>query len=87
VNRSIAANHALGCGPLQRRFQGPILLPAQSADDQARRVWNTMVDQRPAVTVRAPAQPMAAPKDRHDPRTPSTATTTSAPPTMTRLDQ
>ena len=34
---------------LRRRFEGQILAPDDSGYDDARRVWNAMVDKRPAV--------------------------------------
>jgi FAD/FMN-containing dehydrogenase len=47
---------------LRRRFQGQVLLPGQSGYDQARRVWNAMVDRRPALIARcaSPADVVAA---------------------------
>ena len=37
---------------LQREIAGQVLLPDQDGYDQARRVWNAMVDKRPAVIAR-----------------------------------
>jgi FAD/FMN-containing dehydrogenase len=37
---------------LRRRFQGQVLLPGQDGYDQARRVWNAIVDRHPAVIAR-----------------------------------
>ena len=37
---------------LRRGFTGQILMPDEACDDQARRVWNAMVDRRPAVIAR-----------------------------------
>ena len=39
-------------GSLQRGFAGQILLPHEEGYGQARRVWNAMVDRRPAVIAR-----------------------------------
>jgi FAD binding domain/Berberine and berberine like len=41
-----------GLSSLRERFTGEIVLPADSGYDQARAVWNGMVDRRPAVVVR-----------------------------------
>jgi FAD/FMN-containing dehydrogenase len=47
---------------LRRRFQGQVLLPGQGGYDQARRVWNAMVDRHSAVIARCagPADVAAA---------------------------
>lgn len=37
---------------LRRGFEGQILLPGEDGYDEARRVWNVMVDKRPAVIAR-----------------------------------
>src|SRR2546429_9572282 len=34
-------------------FRGPIVLPADDGYDDARRVWNGMIDRRPALIARA----------------------------------
>jgi hypothetical protein len=47
---------------LRRRLDGQVLLPEEPGYDQARQVWNAMVDRRPAVIVRCkgPADVAAA---------------------------
>jgi FAD/FMN-containing dehydrogenase len=61
VKRSIAAG-SRDVAQLRRRFQGQVLLPGQDGYHQARRVWNAMVDRRPAVVARcaSPADVAAA---------------------------
>src|SRR5512132_4199258 len=61
VKRSIAAG-SRDVAQLRRRFQGQVLLPDQDGYHQARRVWNAMVDRRPAMIVRcaSPADVAAA---------------------------
>jgi FAD/FMN-containing dehydrogenase len=54
---TLMANHrtAGGSGDLARlrgRFDGQVLLPDEPGYDQARQVWNAMVDRRPAVVAR-----------------------------------
>ena len=41
-----------GIEQFQRRFAGEVLLPESSSYDTARKVWNGMIDRRPAVIVR-----------------------------------
>jgi hypothetical protein len=37
---------------LKRGFKGEILLPSDSAYENARKIWNGMIDKRPAVIAR-----------------------------------
>jgi FAD/FMN-containing dehydrogenase len=43
---------ATDVAPLRRGFDGRVLLPGEDGYDQARQVWNAMVDLRPAVIAR-----------------------------------
>jgi FAD/FMN-containing dehydrogenase len=61
VDRSIATNSP-DLARLRHRFEGQVLLPDEDGYHQARRVWNAMVDRRPAVIARcaSPADVAAA---------------------------
>jgi FAD/FMN-containing dehydrogenase len=61
VNRSIASDSP-DLVRLRRGFEGQVLLPGERGYDQARQVWNAVVDRRPAVIVRCanPANVAAA---------------------------
>ena len=47
---------------LRRRFDGQVLLPDDDGYHQARRVWNAIVDRRPAVIAAARAPPTWRPR-------------------------
>jgi FAD/FMN-containing dehydrogenase len=61
ANRSMATG-SQDLARLRHRFQGRVLLPDEDGYHQARRVWNAMVDRRPAVIARcaSPADVAAA---------------------------
>jgi len=62
VRRQGAAINGAEAAGLRRGFQGQVLLPGQGGYDQARRVWNAMVDRRPGLVARcaSPADVAAA---------------------------
>jgi FAD/FMN-containing dehydrogenase len=62
VGRSIAVPAGAEVTRLRRGFHGQVLLPDQDGYHSARRVWNAMVDRRPAVIARCagPADVAAA---------------------------
>jgi len=51
VNRLLAADSP-DLARLRRRFDGQVLLPGEPGYDEARQVWNAMVDRRPAAIAR-----------------------------------
>jgi FAD/FMN-containing dehydrogenase len=52
MDRGWSDGKGLDSGPLRAGFQGQILLPGNGAYEEARRVWNAIVDKRPAVIAR-----------------------------------
>ena len=50
---STADDASRGFGALQSEIKGTVVLPSDSAYDEARRVWNGLIDRRPAAIVRA----------------------------------
>jgi FAD/FMN-containing dehydrogenase len=62
VERSMDVADGAGVARLRRGFHGQVLLPDQDGYHTARRVWNAMVDRRPAVIARcaSPADVAAA---------------------------
>jgi hypothetical protein len=62
AERPIVAPDGAAVARLHRGFHGQVLLPDQDGYHTARRVWNAMVDHRPAVIARCadPADVAAA---------------------------
>ena len=52
VERPTASTHSQDVMRLRQGFEGQVLLPDEDGYHQARRVWNAMVDRRPAVIAR-----------------------------------
>jgi hypothetical protein len=52
AGRSIEVPDGAEVARLRRGFQGQVLLPDQDGYHTARRVWNAMVDRRPAIIAR-----------------------------------
>jgi FAD/FMN-containing dehydrogenase len=52
VERPAADTGNLAVAQLRQGFEGQVLLPDEAGFDQARRVWNAIVDRRPAVIAR-----------------------------------
>ena len=52
VRRLGAAINSAEVAGLRRGFQGQVLMPGQGGYDQARRVWNAMVDRHPVMIAR-----------------------------------
>jgi hypothetical protein len=48
----IAVGNSSEVARLRRGFDGVVLLPGEGAFDEARRVWNAIVDRRPAIIAR-----------------------------------
>src|SRR5687767_7976830 len=46
------ADIAIPAGELQGRLRGPVLLPGEPAYEEARSLWNAMIDRRPAAIAR-----------------------------------
>jgi FAD/FMN-containing dehydrogenase len=67
VEPSIAVPDGAEVTRLRRGFHGQVLLPDQDGYHRARRVWNAMVDRRPAVIARckSPADVAAAVRFGH----------------------
>jgi hypothetical protein len=52
ADRKESPGHTSDVAPLRRGFDGHILLPGEDLYDEARRVWNAMVDRQPAIIAR-----------------------------------
>jgi FAD/FMN-containing dehydrogenase len=59
VNRPVAGG-GRDLARLRRRLQGQVLLPDENGYHRARRVWNAMVDRKPAVIARCASPPDVA---------------------------
>ncbi|HVD14498.1 MAG TPA: FAD-binding protein, partial [Actinomycetota bacterium] len=56
---------ATDVAPLRRGFDGQVLLAGEDGYDQARQVWNAMVDRPPAMIARCPSPADVAAAVRH----------------------
>jgi FAD/FMN-containing dehydrogenase len=52
VNAAAPRQLATGIDELKRGISGQVILPRDEAYDGARRIWNAMIDKRPALVVR-----------------------------------
>ena len=71
---------------LKRGFQGEVILPGDGAYDDARKIWNAMIDQRPALIARCADDAGRRPRGELRARTtgccsPSAAAATTSPAT------
>src|SRR5262249_7690670 len=57
----MATGPNLNTDTLQDKIKGTIILPDHSVYDDARRIWNAMIDRRPAVIVRCSEDTDVAP--------------------------